>query len=103
MLSRRPADHSLVLPSDDLIEKELMRSRFLRLTSDLIRGEVARTTFDPWEVEFLLDVATCSVEPKHRTETLRQYQKAVERQLDYGPGPPMKLSDFLQQRKTRRP
>jgi hypothetical protein len=38
-----------------------------------------------------------------RIGVLRQYHKAVRRQLDAGPGPPMKLSQFLQWRSTRRP
>ena len=91
------------MAADDLIEKELMRSRFIRMITELTRGAITRTTFQDWEVDLLLDVGGCTLEPRERSETLRQYQKAVERQLDYGDGPPMKLSDFLQQRITRRP
>ena len=90
------------MTADDVIEKELMRSRFLRLTSELICGEVARTTFHPWEIDLLLDASACTLDAKRRTDTLRQYQKAVERQLDDGEGPPMKLSEYLQQRATHR-
>ena len=38
-----------------------------------------------------------------REEILRQYQRAVAKQLDAGPGPPMMLSEFLQAKMTRRP
>ena len=62
-----------------------------------------RNTFQPWEVEILMDMDTCGLEPRKRQEILRQYQKAVTRQMETGPGPPMKLSDYLQQRTTRRP
>jgi hypothetical protein len=90
------------MDEDDLIQKELMRNRFIRMIGELTRGTIMRTTFQDWEVELLLDVGQCTLEPRERTEILRQYQKAVERQLDYGEGPPLKLSEFLQRRNTRR-
>ena len=92
-----------VIVADDITEVELMLNRFRRLISELIRGTLARNTFEPWEVELLLDLANCEIKPRHRLETLKQYQKAVERQMETGPGPPMKLSEYLQERTTRRP
>ena len=92
-----------MVAAEDLIEKELMRSRFTRLTTELMRGEVARTTFQPWEIDILLDASSCALEPKHRADILQRYRRAVNRQLDDGPGPPMKLSDYLQVSNTRRP
>jgi hypothetical protein len=89
--------------ADDLIQLELMLSRFNRLIGELLRGAIVRNTFQPWEVEILMDMDTCGLEPRKRQEILRQYQKAVTRQMETGPGPPMKLSDYLQQRTTRRP
>jgi hypothetical protein len=89
--------------AEDLIELELMLNRFRRLVSELMRGEMARNSFQPWEVDILLDVESCSVESRQRLEILRRYQKAVEKQMETGPGPPMKLSEFLQLRSTRRP
>ncbi|HUK15508.1 MAG TPA: hypothetical protein VLW65_03810 [Bryobacteraceae bacterium] len=89
--------------AEDLIELELMLNRFRRLVSELMRGEMARNSFQPWEVDILLDVESCSVESRQRLEILRRYEKAVEKQMETGPGPPMKLSEFLQLRATRRP
>jgi hypothetical protein len=89
--------------ADDLIQLELMLNRFNRLIGELLRGAIVRNTFQPWEVEILMDMDTCGLEPRKRQEILRQYQKAVTRQMETGPGPPMKLSDYLQQRTTRRP
>ena len=91
------------MTADDLVDLELMLNRFRRLIGELMRGAIARNIFEPWEVEILLDCEQCRVEPRRRMETLRQYQRAVEKQLETGPGPPMKLSEFLQARTTRRP
>ena len=87
------------LPDHDL----MMISRFERLMTELIRGGTNRTVFQPWELEILLDIQDCALDPKLSAGILRQYQRAVTRQLETGPGRPMKLSDFLQSRKTRRP
>jgi len=84
--------------ADDLVEKELMLNRFNRLIGELMRGAIARHVFQPWEIDLLLDIESCPLDRPRRLEVLRQYQKAVERQLDIGPGPPMKLSFFLAMR-----
>lgn len=80
-----------------------MLNRFNRLIAEILRGAVLRTTFYPWEVEILLDMETCQLDPRRRQEILRQYQRAVQKQMEIGPGPPMKLSQYLQSRMTRRP
>lgn len=80
-----------------------MFNRFQRLLNDIIRGTTARNAFEPWEVEILLDLANCQLMPRRRLEILRQYERAVARQMEAGPGPPMKLSEYLQFRITRRP
>jgi hypothetical protein len=90
------------MTADDLVERELMFNRFQQLILEVIRGEMRRTIFQPWEVELLVDIESCALDPKRRVGTFRQYLRAVERQLEKGPGPPMKLSEFLQLRKNRR-
>jgi hypothetical protein len=87
---------------DDLTQRELMLNRFNRLIGELMHGAIVRSTFQPWEVDLLLDIGNCPLERRRRMETLRQYQRAVERQLDTGPGPPMILSEFLAMRAQRR-
>jgi hydrogenase maturation factor len=72
-----------------------MLNRFHRLMSELAHGVVGRSGFEPWEVEILMDIKSCKLEPRGRSEIMRQYQRAVERQLETGPGPPVKLSHFL--------
>lgn len=88
--------------AEDLIELELMLSRFHRLIGDLMRGVLARNSYQPWEVAILMDLENCQFERRRRLEILRQYQRAVERQMETGPGPPMKLSEFLAEREKRR-
>jgi len=91
------------MAGDDLIQLELMLNRFRRLIGELMRGVIVRTSFQPWEVSILLDMETCEVDPNRRMDVLRQYQRAVEKQMETGPGPPMRLSEFLQLKMTRRP
>ena len=80
-----------------------MLNRFNRLMGELMRGAIARNTFEPWEIGILLDLEACRLERRRRWEIMRQYQRAVERQLENGPGPPMKLSEFLEERERKRP
>ena len=89
------------MAEDDLVVLELMLNRFRRLMSDLQKGSISRNDFQPWEVEILLDISNCELDRKRRTDILRQYQKAVEKQMETGPGPPMKLSEFLAIRARR--
>jgi hypothetical protein len=90
------------MEAEDLIEQELMLNRFNRLIGEVMRGVLGRNSFQTWEVEILLDLETCQLERRRRLETLRQYQKAVTRQMTNGPGPPMKLSEYLVMRARRR-
>jgi hypothetical protein len=90
-----------VTTANDLVELEIMLGRFNRLMGELARGVITRNNFAPWEVELLLDIQTCKLEPRRKSETMRQFQRAVERQMDLGPGPPMKLSEFLTMRANR--
>ena len=101
MFSNGPADHEGSMEVD-LVELELMLNRFKRLLAEVMRGAVARNSFQPWEIEILMDLEHCRLDRRRRLEILRQYLKAVERQMATGPGPPMKLSEFLLERDRRR-
>jgi hypothetical protein len=91
------------MTADDLVARELMFSRFQRLIVEVIRGGTRRTVFQSWEVDLLIDIEACKLNSKRRVGTLRQYIRAVERQLEEGPGPPMKLSEFLERRARKPP
>jgi hypothetical protein len=51
----------------------------------------------------LLDLQSCAIETRQRRVYLRQYLRAVRRQMENKTGPPMKFSEFLQAKRTRRP
>ena len=78
-----------------------MLGRFNRLMGELARGAITRNNFAPWEIELLIDIQTCILEPRRKSEIMRQYERAVRRQMESGPGPPMKLSEFLTIRANR--
>ena len=90
------------MATEELEDLELLLNRFNRLIGEVTRGALARNSFQPWEAEILLDLENCQLEPRRRMDTMRQYQRAVERQMTNGPGPPMKLSEFLAAREIRR-
>ena len=97
----RAADDIIVTTANDLVELEIMLGRFNRLIGELARGAITRNNFAPWEIELLVDIDTCKLEPRRKSDTMRQYQRAVERQMAFGPGPPMKLSEFMTMRANR--
>lgn len=91
------------MTAEDLVQLEIMLNRFRRLMREISSGILRRNSFEPWEIEILLDFQTCAVPPGRQLRILRAWLKAVEHQMETGPGPPMKLSQYLQLRKTRRP
>ncbi len=89
----------MVDPSD----LELTVNRFNRLVKEILQGEVRRTCFEPWEVDFLVDLEECGLTRSRRDEALRRYQRAVQRQLEQGQIPPVRFAKFLGRRKPRIP
>ena len=90
------------MSAEEYEQRERQINRFRRLIGELLRGEMTRNSFEPWEIDLLIDFETCQLPARRRLEILRQYQRAVERQLETGPGPPIKLSHFLVLREQRR-
>lgn len=87
---------------DDPIQVELMLNRFRRLLGELQTGKTQRNQFEPWEIDILLDLQSCQMNRRQWIAILKQYERAVERQIEGGNGPPMKLSEFLELR-SRKP
>lgn len=73
-------------------------AQFNHLIEELIAGKIERGRFETWEVDILLDVLGCSLRRFTRPFVLRQYQKAVQQQLENGATVPMRLSQFLESR-----
>ena len=85
-----------------LPDSETVLAQFNRLIQELLRGDMHRNTFRPWEVELLLDIENCGLRDATRRETLRRYQRAVQRHMDKGARLPLKLSEYLEAVKAKR-
>lgn len=81
-------------------DSEVVLTRFNRLIQELIRGTMHRNTFQPWEIEILLDIEACNLRDAVRRETLRRYQKAVQRSMEKGAPVPLRLSQYLSGKKS---
>jgi hypothetical protein len=95
MIERKP--NTQMIPDTDAV-----LAQFNRLIQEVLRGNMHRTTFRPWEVELLLDIEACGLRDAARRETLRRYQRAVQRQMEKGAHTPLKLSEYLDAVKAKR-
>lgn len=75
-------------------DASILLLRFNRLMRDLRTGTPSRNSYDPWEVELLLDLDSCTLPASNRARLLDRYQRAARRRLERGAGP-LKLSDYL--------
>ncbi|HNY42657.1 MAG TPA: hypothetical protein PKJ41_19805 [Bryobacteraceae bacterium] len=80
------------VPVDEL-ESRLIQ--FNKLLAELLRGRIQRTTFQPWEIEILLDIEACDLRDGNRRQVLKRYQRAANRYVDRGGRTMLKLSDYL--------
>lgn len=87
---------------ESLPDSETILAQFNRLIKELLQGDMSRNTFRPWEVEILLDIEACGLRDASRRETLRRYQRAVQRHMDKGARLPLKLSEYLENVKAKR-
>jgi hypothetical protein len=87
---------------DSLPDSDAVLAQFNRLIQELLRGNVNRNTFRPWEIDLLLDIEACDLKNGARRETLRRYQKAVKRHMEKGARLPLRLSEYLEAQKNRR-
>jgi len=87
---------------DSLPDSDAVLAQFNRLIQELLRGTMQRNTFRPWEVELLLDIESCSLRDASRRETLRRYQRAVQRHMEKGARLPLKLSEYLESVKAKK-
>ena len=91
------------MPYESLPDSETVLAQFNRLIQELLRGNIQRNTFRPWEIELLLDIEGCNLREVNKRDTLRRYQKAVQRHMEKGARLPLKLSEYLEAVKNKRP
>jgi hypothetical protein len=84
----------------ETLDSEAILARFNKLVNDLLRGTMNRNTFQPWEIEILLDIEACNLKDAVGRETLRRYQKAVQRSMEKGASTPLRLSEYLSNKKS---
>src|SRR5271166_4842120 len=96
-VSIRKDEHML----DSLPDSDAVLAQFNRLIQELLRGNMHRNTFRPWEVELLLDIESSSLRESAKRETLKRYQRAVQRHLEKGARLPIKLSEYLESVKAK--
>jgi hypothetical protein len=87
---------------DSLPDSEAILAQFNRLIQELLRGDMHRNTFRPWEVDLLLDIESCNLRDTSRREMLRRYQRAVQRHMEKGARLPLKMSEYLESVKAKR-
>ena len=87
---------------ESLPDSDTVLAQFNRLIQELLRGNMHRNTFRPWEIELLLDIETCNLRETNKRDTLRRYQKAVQRHMEKGARLPLKLSEYLDAVKSKR-
>jgi len=85
-----------------LPDSDAVLAQFNRLIQELLRGNMHRNTFRPWEIALLLDIESCNLRESSKRETLRRYQKAVQRHMEKGARLPLKLSEYLEAVKNKR-
>ena len=83
-------------------DSETVLAQFNRLIQELLRGNMHRNTFRPWEIELLLDIESCSLREANRKDVLRRYQKAVQKHMEKGSRTPLKLSQYLEGVRAKR-
>jgi hypothetical protein len=87
---------------ETLPDSDAVLAQFNRLIQELLRGNMHRNTFRPWEIAVLLDIEGCNLRESAKRETLKRYQKAVQRHMEKGARLPLKLSEYLENVKTKR-
>ena len=87
---------------ETLPDSDAVLAQFNRLIQELLRGNMHRNTFRPWEIGLLLDIESCNLRESAKRETLKRYQKAVQRHMEKGARLPLKLSEYLENVKAKR-
>ncbi|MEP7366191.1 MAG: hypothetical protein ABI972_23280 [Acidobacteriota bacterium] len=85
-----------------LVDGAAIASRFHRLMGSFISNNLNRTVFQRWEMELLIDIASCQMERRVTIRMFGEYRKAEHQRLATMGGPLMLLSEYLDRRQRRR-
>jgi hypothetical protein len=77
-------------------------AEFNSLINELIQGGLSRSVFKRWELDLLLDFGNCRIRQSSRSDVLRRYQRAVQKQFLRGEYDVQPLSIFLAEERARR-
>jgi hypothetical protein len=77
-------------------------AEFNSLINELIQGGPSRSVFKRWELDLLLDFGNCRIRQSSRSDVLRRYQRAVQKQFLRGEYNVQPLSIFLAEERARR-
>ena len=75
-------------------------ANFNALMDELLRTGIHRANFQPWEIDILLDIESCPLRAPAKRKVLREYQNAVQAELETGVHLPTRFSEFLQRRES---
>lgn len=73
-----------------------VRKRFQRLIGELLEQRVRRNSFQPWEVDLLIDIDQYQFPRSLRTRLLQRYERAVLKSLEKGISKPFLFSQYLE-------
>ena len=86
----------------ELPDSDTVLAQFDRLMKELLNGNSRRNSFQPWEIDILLNIEICDLATASKRDILRRYQNAVRRQMEQGARLPLKFSEYLESLKTKR-
>jgi hypothetical protein len=78
-------------------------AEFNSLINELIQGGPSRSVFKRWELDLLLDFGNCRIRQSSRSDVLRRYQRAVQKQFLRGEYDVQPLSIFLAEERADGP
>jgi hypothetical protein len=91
-----------VTPELDDQDGEEVLAQFNQLIDELLTRSLRRNVFRRWEIEILVDLASCNLrESSRRDMILRSYRRAMQEYLQGGARAPLKLSEYLKSLNNR--
>ena len=83
-------------------DRDAILDQFNLLMGELLQGGMGRANFRPWEIDILLDIESCTMSSSAKRQVLREYQTAVQAELQKGAHLPMRFSEYLERQEGSR-